>query len=133
MPSRSTARWLKYFDERLQEVARDTVHLELSIARRAYRVARSAGLVSTIPDIPRVPHLRVRAGFVEPHDWARVRDHLRPEFRDACDLALACGAREMEVLTLKWKSDIELDTRVIHLRSTKTGTRARFHTQRSRS
>jgi integrase len=114
-----SARWLKYLDERQQEAAPDTVHLELSIARRAYRVARSAGLVKAIPDIPRVPHLRVRKGFIEPRDWARVREHLRPEFRDACDFAVACGAREMEVLSLQW-SDIEPDGQVIHLRATKT-------------
>ncbi len=115
------ARWLKYLDERAQEVARDTVHLELSVARRAYRVAREAGLVAAVPDIPQIRHLRVRAGFIEPGDWARVREHLRADFRDACDFAFACGAREMEVFTLKWP-DVEQGAGVVHLRSTKTDT-----------
>jgi len=113
------ARWLKYLDERQQEAAPDTVHLELSIARRAYRVARAAGLVRAIPEIPQVRHLRVRAGFIEPSDWARVREHLGPDLRDACDFALACGAREMEVLALTW-ADVEQGARVAHLRRTKT-------------
>jgi integrase len=111
--------WLKYLDERQQEAAPDTVHLELSIARRAYRVAREAGLVRALPDIPQVKHLHVRAGFIDPGDWARVREHLRPELRDACDFALACGAREMEVLALTW-ADVEASARVVHLRATKT-------------
>jgi len=113
------ARWLKYLDERKQEAALDTVHLELSVARRAYKVARADGLVRAVPDIPQVRHLRVRAGFIEPRDWARVREHLRPDFRDAGDFALSCGAREMEVLALKW-ADIEHNARMVHLRSTKT-------------
>jgi len=111
--------WLKYIDERQQEAAPDTVHLELSIARRAYRVAREAGLVRAIPDIPQVKHLHVRAGFIEPDDWTRVRAHVRAELRDACDFALASGAREMEVLGLKWP-DIDEVARVVHLRATKT-------------
>ena len=113
------ALWLKYLDERQQEAAPDTVHLELSIARRVYRVARDAGLVRAVPDIPRVRHLHVRAGFIDPGDWARVRQYLRPDLRDACEFALACGARAMEVLALKW-ADVEAPARVVHLRATKT-------------
>ena len=115
-----SARWLRYLDERRAEVAADTAHFELSVVRRAYRVARSAGLVRAVPDLPRVAHLNVRKGFIEPRDWARLREHLRPELRDACDFALACGAREMEVLTLKW-ADLEPEARVIHLGTIKTG------------
>jgi integrase len=115
------ALWLKYIDERQQEAAPDTVHLELSIARRAYRVARASGLLREMPDIPQVRHLNVRAGFIEPRDWAKLREHLLPDLRDACDFALSCGAREMEVLSLRWL-DIEPESKVAHLRSTKTDT-----------
>jgi integrase len=113
------ALWLKYLEERQQEAAPDTVHLELSIARRAYRVALAAGLVRAVPDIPRVPHLNVRAGFIDRSDWPRVRQYLRPDLGDACEFALACGARAMEVLALKW-ADVEAPARVVHLSATKT-------------
>jgi integrase len=69
--------------------------------------------------IPQVRHLNVRAGFIEPRDWARVREHLRPELCDVSDFALACGAREMEVLALKWDA-LDQDAAVVNFRSTKT-------------
>jgi hypothetical protein len=46
--------------KRQQEAAADTVHLELTIAKRAYKLARVNGLVSRIPDFPRIRNLRVR-------------------------------------------------------------------------
>lgn len=113
------ARWLKYLDERGSEAAADTVHLELSVARQAYRVAIAAGLVHALPDIPQVKHLRVRAGFIEPQDWLRVREHLRPELAAACDFALACGAREMETLGLTWK-DVDTAAAIVTFERTKT-------------
>jgi hypothetical protein len=112
--------WLKYADERGREAARDTVHLELAVAKRAYRLARAKGLVSTIPEFPSIGNLRVRQGFVDPRQWEQLRAGLRPDFRDAADFAFLCGAREMETLTLTW-ADIEREARVIHLRLTKTG------------
>jgi len=110
--------WLKYLDERKQEAAADTVHLELSIARRIYKVARAAGLVRTVPDIPQIKHLHVRSGFIEPRDWARVREYLHSDLRDAGDFAHASG-REMEVLAVKW-DHIELESSIVNFHSTKT-------------
>jgi integrase len=111
------ARWLKYLDDRKKEAAADTVHFELSVARRAYAVGRTFGLVRALPEVPHVRHLNVRKGFIEPRDWLRVREHLQPDLRDACDFALACGAREMEVLTLKWE---HLEDGIANFHSTKT-------------
>jgi len=113
------AQWLKYLDERQGEVAADTVHLELSVARQAYRVAIAAGLVRTMPDIPQVKHLHVRAGFIEPQDWLHVRERLRQELADACDFALACGAREMEALGLTWP-DVDTAAETVTFQRTKT-------------
>jgi integrase len=112
--------WLKYADERQQEAAIDTVHLELGVAKRAYKLAHASGVVSRIPDFPRIGNLRVRQGFVDPAQWSQLRTKLRSDFRDAADFAFLCGPREMEVLTLQW-SDIERGPRVIHFRETKTG------------
>ena len=112
--------WLKYADERQREASADTVHLELGVAKRAYKLARAGGFVSRIPDFPRIGKLHVRQGFVDPGQWAQLRSKLRPDFRDAGDFAFLCGAREMETLTLKW-DDVERDARVIHLRVTKSG------------
>jgi len=119
--------WVKYAAERELEVARDTVHLELTIARSAFRLARAKGMVSSVPEFPTIGNLHVRHGFVDPHQWKQVRVRLRPDFRDAADFAFLCGPREMETLTLKW-DDVEHDARVIHLRVTKSGGRARSPT-----
>ena len=112
--------WLKYADERKREAAPDTVRLELAVAHRAYRLARAKGIVSSVPEFPRIGNLRVRQGFVDPRQWMGLREKLQPDFRDAADLAFLCGAREMETLTLKW-ADVEPDAQVIHFRETKTG------------
>jgi len=118
--------WVKYAAERKQKAAADTVHLELAIAHRAYRLARAKGLVSAIPEFPKIRDLRVRHGFVDPRQWEQVRVGLRPDFRDAADFAFLSGPREMEILTLTW-ADIELDTKVIHLHVTKTGRQRTIH------
>jgi len=113
-------RWLQYAADRQAEgIANDTIHFELWVARRAYSVARVAGLVRAIPVMPRMK-LHVRHGFVTPEQWRSLRLRLRPELADAGDFALLTGAREMEVLALPW-SDVDVEQRVIHLRATKTG------------
>jgi integrase len=110
----------EFVKERLQQVAPDTVNYEVSIAKRAYRLARADGLLRSIPEFPRIKNLRVRRGFVEAKEWRALRERLQPDFRDAADFALLTGAREMETLSIG-RADVELDARVIHLRHTKTG------------
>jgi integrase len=112
--------WLKYAVDRQKEVSRDTVHLELAIARRAYRLARAKGLIANVPEFPRIGNLRVRQGFVDPAHCARVCEELQPDFRDAAEFAFLCGPRQMEILTLKW-TDVEREPRVIHFTVTKSG------------
>jgi len=112
--------WREFVKERLQEAAPDTVNYELSIAKRAYRLAKDDGIVASIPKFPPIKNLRVRRGFVEAEEWRALRERLQPDFRDAADFALLTGAREMETLLIDWK-DVELSARVIHLRHTKTG------------
>ena len=44
--------WRKFAMERLEHAAPDTVNYELSIAKRAYRLARTDGIVRSIPEFP---------------------------------------------------------------------------------
>jgi integrase len=111
--------WRKFAMERLQQAAPDTVSYELSIAKRAYRLARADGLLRSIPEFPPIKNLRVRRGFIEAKPWRALRERLQPDFRDAADFRVLTGARPMETLLVGW-SDVELDARVIHLRHTKT-------------
>ncbi len=112
--------WREFVKERSQQAAPDTVNYEVSIAKRAYRLAHSYGLLSSIPKFPPGKNLRVRRGFVEAEEWRALRDRLQPEFRDAADFALLTGARQMETLRVGW-TDVELGARVINLQHTKTG------------
>jgi integrase len=112
--------WRKFAMERLEQVEPDTVNYELSIAKRAYRLARTDGLLRSIPEFPPIKNLRVRRGFIEATEWRALRERLQSDFRDAADLALLIGAREMETLLIE-RNDVELDARVIHLLHTKTG------------
>ena len=112
--------WRKFVSERLQQAAPDTVNYELSIAKRAYRIALSDGLVRSIPSFPPIRNLRVRRGFINATEYNALRARLQPDFRDAADFAVLTAARLMEMLKVEWP-DVELDARVIHLRHTKTG------------
>ena len=113
--------WRKFAMERLEQAAPDTVNYELSIAKRAYRLARTDGLLRSIPEFPRIKNLTVRRGFIEAEGWRALRERLQPDFRDAADFALMTSARLMETLSIGLDDDVELDARVIHLRHTKTG------------
>jgi len=57
--------WLRYAKERQQEVAADTVHLEMTIAKRAFKLARVNGIISRVPDFPPIRNLRVRLCLVK--------------------------------------------------------------------
>src|SRR5262249_53076635 len=77
--------WDKYVAQRKCEAALDTVHLELKVAKRAYRLALEHGRVSRIPDFPPIENLHVRHGFFEPGEWAQVRAQLSADFGDAAE------------------------------------------------
>jgi integrase len=111
--------WDKYVAERKCEAALDTLHLELKVAKRAYRLALEHGRVSRIPNFPSIENLHVRQGFLEPGEWAPVRARLSADFGDAAEFAYLAGPREMEVLGLTW-ADIELEAGIVNLRRTKT-------------
>ncbi len=110
----------EYVAKRLEQAAPDTVNYELSIARRAYRLARESRLVTSLPVFPLIRHLRVRKGFLDPDQWARLAKLLRPDFRDGAEFAYLTGARQMETLSLAWPN-VNLTERVIYLRETKSG------------
>jgi len=109
-------------DRQRQDCAPDSVKFELDVLHRALKLAQREGWITVLPDFPRIAHLHVRAGFFDPHEWSQVREHLRPDFRDAADFAFLTGWREMEVLGLKW-SDVNLRTGEVRLDagSTKSG------------
>jgi integrase len=95
---------------------------EIEVARRALKLALREGWITNLPEFPRIQHLHVRAGFFDPNDWGRVRQHLRRDFRDAADFAFLSGWRLMEVLSLKG-TNVDAGVGMVRLEvgSTKSG------------
>jgi integrase len=114
---------MKFAAQRQEECAPDTVRFELDVARRALQLARAAGWITSLPLFPRIEHLHIRTGFFDAVQYEQVRAHLSADFRDAADFAFLSGWRQMEVLTLKWATNIDLREKVVRLDegSTKTG------------
>ncbi|MGH9639117.1 MAG: hypothetical protein ACRD3Y_03585, partial [Bryobacteraceae bacterium] len=63
------SRLLDYAAWRGEQCTRDTVHFELSIAKRALRLALRDGLITELPGFPEIKHLHVRSGFFDPDEW----------------------------------------------------------------
>jgi hypothetical protein len=78
------AKLADYAAGRREEVAPDTVHFELSVAARAFRVARECDLVRSVPVFPRIKNLRVRTGFVDAPEWSRLREGAPARFARCC-------------------------------------------------
>ena len=114
---------VKYAADRQEECTPDTVKFELDVARRALKLAQIERWISDLPEFPRIEHLHVRASFFDAHEWAQVRGRLRPDFRDAADFAFLSGWRQMEVLDLRWKPNVDLLAELVRLDegSTKSG------------
>jgi len=101
-------------DRRKDSCAPDSIKFELDVAHRALKLAMREGWITSLPEFPRIEHLHVRSGFFDAHEWAQVRQHLQPDFRDAADFAYLSGWREMEALALQW-SNVDLRARMVRL------------------
>ncbi|MGO9057376.1 MAG: tyrosine-type recombinase/integrase [Candidatus Binataceae bacterium] len=113
---------LNYAAKRLETRASGTVHLELAVLRYGLKLAKVAGLTTSVPDFPKLKPSGARSGFVEYEQWQAIRALLRSELQDVGDFAYLTGWRLMEILTLEWRQ-VDLVSRVIRLEpgTTKTG------------
>ena len=112
------AHWLKYLDERKQEAAAETGHIELSIARRTLRVAQAEDRCARYPTFR-----RSGTCTCAPVSLSRVigRGCASTCIRTFATLAISLlpCAREMEVLALKW-DHVDRDSGIVTSHSTKT-------------
>ena len=82
-----------------------TVNRELSILRRAFRLAHQNEQIGSVPSFPMLDESRnVRQGFLEPADFDKVRGAIAPElYADVASVAYITGWRvPSEVLPLAW-------------------------------
>lgn len=99
-----------YVAARLHEQATSaTINRELGALKRMFALAvRDNGRLSTAPYIRLLEENNARQGFVEPGDFARLRDELPSYLRDAVWLLYLSGWRVGEMRTLEWR-DVDLE------------------------
>jgi integrase len=101
-----TERLREYIADRTKEGASAaTCNREMSILRRAFRLALEAERIIAVPKFPMLDESRnVRQGFFEPADFEKVRAKLTPDaYADAASFAYISGWRlPSEVLPLTW-------------------------------
>lgn len=101
-----TAQLREYVAHRTGEGASPaSCNRELSIVRRAFRLALEAERITSVPKFPMLDESRnVRHGFLEPADFEKVKAAIEPEaYADAAAFGYITGWRvPSEVLPLTW-------------------------------
>lgn len=110
--------WLRYAEERQRDAAGDTVHLELEVAKRAYKLAWANGVVarprfSAHQQPARAPRLH-RSAPVGRGAFAAA-----PRFSQCSRLRLSVR-RPPDGSADAW-ADVDRESQIVHLRRTKTG------------
>ena len=107
-----------------------TINRELSVIRRAFRLAHRGGNILAIPHIEFLDESRnVRSGFLEPVEFQKVQNAITPAvYADAAALAYITGWRvPSEVLPLSWQQ-VNLRTKLLRIEpgTTKAGEGRQF-------
>lgn len=100
-----------------------TIRNELNALRRAFRLAKRAGKVASVPEFPRLEAANVRTGFFEAADFAALLADLPDALRPPMEFAYLTGWRtKSEVLRLTWdRVDFAAGVVRLEVGSTKTG------------
>jgi len=102
--------------------AASTIHNELAALRRAFRLARKAGLVTVVPDFPMPKVENVRESYFTVPELAQLVAALPPYLRAPCEFAAATGWRAGNVFGLEWGHvDFGTGTVGCPIGTTKTG------------
>jgi integrase len=104
-------------------VARATVQCELLYLRAAFRAARKAKRIATVPDFDLLDVHNVRERFPEPREVQAVIRELPDSLKPVAAFLAITGMRVGEALKLRWK-DVDATEGTITLRPTATKTKA---------
>jgi len=112
-----------YATARLAEgAAPQTVRNQLNALKHAFRLAKRAGKVVTVPEFPLLAPAGVRTGFFEPDDFAALMTELSAPLRAPVEFAYLTGWRKAEVLHLTWdRVDFTAGMVRLDVGTTKTG------------
>lgn len=110
-----------HIDERLKDdVAPATINRELSIIRRAFRLAVERGQVVTAPIVRLLREDNVRTGFFTDEEFRRLHRELPGWMQNLALMAYWTGCRLGELRSLRW-GQVDLDKRLVRLERTKNG------------
>lgn len=86
-----------------QGAANGTINREVTVLKRAFRLAADSGKVLHRPAIPMLDEAAPRPGFFERGDFEDVRDNLPEHLRGLVTFLYLTGWRVGEVLPLEWR------------------------------
>jgi integrase len=112
----TTDRIRAYTLERQNEgAANGSINRELAALKRAFKLTIQAGRLSHAPHVPMLREAGPRQGFLEPADFARLRDALPEHLRDPISFLYLSGWRKTEMKTLEWR-DVDMASAIVRLR-----------------
>jgi integrase len=110
-----TALIRRYIKQRQIDGARNaTINRELAALRRMFRLAEQDDRIPRVPHFPMLEERNVRTGFLEHHQYQKLRDALRAYLKPILIMAYWTGCRKSEILSLKW-SQVDFLNRQIRL------------------
>lgn len=114
----------RYVSWRRKSVSDATINRELSIVRRAFRIAaqQDPPLVSRELHIPKLREDNVRQGFLEPAQYERLLQELPERLRALYVCAYHVGTRKGELRQVQW-SQVDFESGQIRLAARQTKAR----------
>jgi len=108
-----TADRIKAYAEARQKqgLANATINRETAALRRMFHIMVKAGKLSRdhVPARPCLEEAPPRRGFLEPNDFARLRDALPGHLREPASFLYVTGWRKGAMRSLQWLRDCELE------------------------
>lgn len=104
-----------------------TINREMAALRRAYRLALTHELISTVPKFPMLAERNIRQGVFTAEEIDRLCDYLPKHLQGVVRFGYLTGRRRGEILGLTW-GDVDFQSGVITIRAstTKTGQPSRL-------
>ncbi len=113
----TTDRVRAYIVKRQQEEASNaSINRELAALKRMFNLAAemTPPKIARVPYIPMLKETNVRKGFFEHGEYLALRRELPEYLKPVLTFGYFTGAREGEVLSLKW-DQVDLEARTVHL------------------
>jgi len=108
-------------NKRIKEVKPRTVNVDIGCLKHMFNKAIEWKIVSESPvkNIKRLKESNRRVRCLTPEEVKRLIEECPPYLKRVCMIALLTGLRKEEILTLKWKENIDFRNRQIVLNQTK--------------